>query len=350
MPLLQSIWWTSLALAGLSVVMMSVLILGKVRILKNERWWKKRKGEIAGRIMECLDAPADAPLVLQVRDRRDVRLVTEIAYELSGSVRGETRRRLTDLLEEVGGWEANIALLKSAKERLRVQAVESLTLFSGENVKHALMDVLQDPSQNVRFTAAKALIDIDAELTVSDLIEKLDIGGKVTPRALRGIFRKIAPGSVPELLEIVKGDYPEAVKLLAIDALGHCNDFTLIPAIAALVDSPSVNVRAEAFRALTTLGHPSALPVVLKGLSDASWVIRAQAAICAGRIGLGETLPALAGLLGDGKWWVRYRAASALKQLGEDGIEVLMNVSKDETQGARAAKTAQMVLLEEKPR
>ncbi len=346
MSFLQAIWWSSLFLAGLSVVMMTGLILRRVKILRAEELWKSRKDELTGLMLECLDGPDSAVEMFGIRDSRDVRLINEIAVDLSGSVRGETRQRLLGMLEEAGCRKAALAQLNARQERLRIQAVETLALFDGEDVMQALSAALDDPSAYVSFAALKALVDNGVEIPIPELIGKLDIGIKVKARGLREVFRKLALNSMPEFIEIAASDRPEAVRLLAIDALGAANDFSVVPLLAGLIDSDLLNIRAESLRALTAIGHPDAMEAVLKGLGDEAWEVRVQAAICAGRIGLAGAMPLLAGLLEDGEWWVRYRAANALKQTGQDGVNTLVDISKGQS---RAAQTAQMVLFEENP-
>ncbi len=346
MTFLQAVWWSSIGFSAFSVVAMMMLIMRKRRVLKGQLAWKQRKDEVVQIVLGALSSPPRDDAKLRISGGRDLRLVSEIAYDLSASIRGDMRERLIAMLEQVGGREANIMQLKSPHEWLRVQAVESLTLFPrGDDVSNALMVALDDISPRVRIIAAKALVDMGADLSVTQVIEKFSVSGAANPRSLREIVRKLAPHSVPELLRIsiAEQTHSELARLLAIDALGTAHDYTVLPYLRSLFVSDSVNIRAEVLRALTNIGHPSALPVVMMGLADDTWIVRSQAAICAGRIGLHDTIPLLADHLEDPEWWARYRAASALRQIGDDGLAALKRISLEPSD---AGLTAQMVLQE----
>ncbi len=347
MSLLLMVWWMSLGLSCLALIMMVAIIMRKIGILRAQRWWAARKDVVTKRVLAYLDNPDQEVVNELAQDSRDVRLVNEVAFELSGSVRGETQARLMNLLEKVGGRQAVIAQLSSKHAYRRLQAVQNLGLLPVGDAQEALLAALEDASHQVRLAAARGLVAKGVEISVDDLIARLDIGGQVQPRSLRDLFRKLAPRSVAQLKKVVSSDFPEAVHLLALDALGASGDFSVISAIAHLAHAKSLNVRAEAMRAFAAIGHPDALPMVIEGLSDPSWEVRSQAAICAGRVGLTEAIGPLAGLLEDAEWWVRYRAARALKEIGQLGVEVLMEFSQGRSDAAQAAH---LVLFEESDR
>ena len=345
MTMLQAIWWISIFMAVLSVAIMFVLIVRRLIIQRRQTWWGKRKNELTGVVFDHMEDPKSIAAIKGDMSDRDMRLIHEIAHELMGSVSGTTKMNLLTLLTEVGGLESAIAAVQSKNERQRFIAIDNLLLFNNIRAIKALIDVLDDPYPRIRLAAAGALVKMGAHIPVGQLIDNLGVDSGIRPRLLREVFRKIAPRSVSEMIDILKSDAPDSVRELLIDALGAASDYTAVDALIAEMKSPAVNIRAEVMRALAAIGHPSALPAVLKGLEDEAWEVRTQAAISAGRIGLAETLPYLIRLLDDGQWWTRFRAAGAMKKLGTDGMSKLQEISAG---SSPAASIAALVLAEGK--
>ena len=324
-------------LAAVSIVIMIALVFRRLRIQKRQAWWNTRKQVLTPAVFAFLDGtPFDAPLRLSL-GKSDIRPLQEIAHDLISSVRGDARDKLITLLVEVGGVADNTRRLQSAREWERLQAVRNLSLYPKENVEAVLRKSLDDASNHVSIAAAKALIDMDVEISVRELTEKFFSGGGAKSLALREIFRRIAPNQTTALRRMLSEQTTEPVKLLSIDALGTVRDYSSIPAIMEQCASPSINVRAEAMRALATIGHPDAMPTILTGLDDGAWEVRAQAAVGAGRVGIDAAIPQLSGLLDDQEWWVRFRAAEALKKIGGKGQKLLTSAAKGPSRAARVA-------------
>lgn len=358
--LLSIIWLTSLGLAVVSLGTMCVLILRRMVIDWQARRQKVRQKALRTLVFEYLENPDEGrDLIdhLTEDDRNDIRDMIE---DLVRMVRGAAREHLLQLVNELGGCETFGEILESGGKRRsqsgaipvdwflprgwgdedhRLRAVAGLALFDDPRADKALRAGLADRSPRVRLAAAQALVDAGAEESLGALIEHLGIGEEIRSRAMREIFRELAPRRTLEMLDLLSADVPDTVKVLALYGLAGTRDPALLRAIAVQAGSPAVDVRAEAMRALATIGHPGAAPTVLTGLTDESWVVRAQAAICAGTIGLVEAVPALVSLLADGEWWVRFRAARALAQIGGDGLRTLERLAAEPGPASEIAAT-----------
>ncbi len=359
--LLRLIWFVSLALAGVSLGTMFVLIVRRMVIDRFGRFRKARQKALRNLVFEYLENPDEGRDLVDHLTEDDKNDIRDMVEDLVRMVRGRAREDLLQLVNELGGCETFCEILESGSEKRRsrsgampvswfrprkwgnedhrLRAVAGLALFDDPRADEALNAGLADRSPRVRLAAAQALVNAGAEKSVRSLIEHLGIGEEIRSRSMREIFRELAPRRTLEMLGLLSADESDTVKVLAIYGLAGTRDPALLRIIAAQAESPAVDVRAEAMRALGMIGHPGAAPTVLTGLADESWVVRAQACICAGTIGLVETVPILVSLLTDGEWWVRFRAASALAQIGGDGLSALKRLAAESGAAREIAAT-----------
>lgn len=350
--LLELIWLGSLVLAVASVGTMAILIIRRMIVDWWERRRKARRKVLRAVVFEYLEEPEAGDYLLGRLTEDDKADIRDMAEDLVPAVRGAARDNLLQLIKNLGGLKAFCDVLDSGhagpqggtwavaadwylpmgwgKEDHRLRAVASLALFDDPRAVQALTAGLADRSPRVRLAAAHALVDLEAEGSVRQLIERLDIGDEIRSRGVREIVRDLASRRTDEMLELLDADLSDTVKALLLYGLAGTRDTAILPAVTACFDTPSIDVRAECLRTLTMIGHPDAMPTVLAGLADESWVVRAQAAIAAGTIGIPEAFPALVGLLKDGEWWVRFRAAQALARIGEEGRAILVHMAGQE--------------------
>ncbi len=347
LTLLAVIWSASIALAALSLITMTGLIVRRIFQDREARWIAKRKQALTHLVMIYLDAPVDdrrireicrdfdMRLLLEVASglfenkgrkrllRTDLRLLSGIARDLLGSDHGASRDRLIGLLRATPAERTFLADLRDKDIGTRIRAIETLALLPGPSVIKALRGALRDRNPDVRLASARALVEFGQYVTIDDLVERLDIGGTIRSRVLRDIFRMLASRDASDIVQLLDNRPSDQIAALAIYAIGTTQDYSLVPVIARHAGWPSIDVRAEAMRALTAIGHPTAEPTVVRGLRDRSWEVRTEAAICAGRIPLPNTIPILQHNLADPEWWPRFRAAEALKAMGAQGMATL---------------------------
>jgi len=338
--LLHLIWTGSLALAGISLGAMCLLIVLRVINERRERRRLARQKELRQEVFRYLENPEGVSELVRNLTRHDIEAIRDTAEDLARVIRGSSSARLARLIAELGGSKLFAGILRSGAEDERLRAVASLALFPDAEGEKLLKAAVGDSSPRVQLAAAHALADLGLEVSVEDLIERLDIGDEVRSRSLRELFRELAPRRKDEMLGLLNTDLPDMVKGIILYGLAGLRDPRLLPQVMEMFDSPSVDIRAETMRALAAIGHPRAEPVILEGLIDDSWVVRSQAAICAGVIGLPAALPFLEQLLTDDQWWVRFRAARALLRLGEAGHRVLERLAATAGPAQRISQSA----------
>jgi len=343
MAFLKAIWLISLCMAAASIVLMMVLILWRLVRDAAARRTGKRRSEVTQVLLEALEQPTSDTMPEVRIATRDLPILDDVIGELLDVVTGQMRGRLVDILRSIGAETHAIQSLRHGSVTERRRAARTLGLFRSPAGADALRRALDDPHVDVRIAAAEAISSTGVAIALPDLVVSLRIGVEPPSRRLRKIFRRLAATQVDALLALLRTAALPRVKMLAVDALAHSIDYRAVEAILAVSGDASDELRAEALRGLSVLGHPAALPAVQRGLTDPAWPVRAQAARCAGRIGFAQTGNEVAHLLHDDAWWVRYRAAEALLALGGPSAALLHQIAGE---ASRAGRIAQLVLAE----
>ncbi|WP_208338938.1 HEAT repeat domain-containing protein, partial [Aetokthonos hydrillicola] len=125
-----------------------------------------------------------------------------------------------------------------------------------------------------------------------------------------------SPQAVPGLIQLLQ-DPEWNVRYSAADALGKIGDKSAIPGLIQLLEHPAWNVRERAADALGKIGDKSAIPGLIQLLEHPEWDVRYRAADALGKIGDKSAIPGLIQLLQDPEWDMRYRAADALGKIGD---------------------------------
>ena len=340
---LRAIWFSSIALGALSSFTMVGLVIARIISSKRDKKLQAHLKKLRLRIMEFMESGSDLETLQQNFKGENIDHVREMVMQLLGSVKGDTRDLLIALLWGVGVRDKALKSIKIGDNIEKQKAIEVLSLFTDAEALAALHQAMDDENQNIRLMAAEALAENDPDLSVVELVEKLDIGGTIRSRMLREIFSKAGRNHVKDLVDLLEGVAVEDIAVLTLYAIGRVQDYSVVPAVIKQMKSKHVNVRAEALRALNSIGHPKCMPAVVDAIGDDAWPVRAQAAVCAGNIGFVEAIEPLVDLLDDEEWWARFRAAEALARLGADGMAALENASRGE---GRSAQIAQLVLSE----
>jgi HEAT repeat protein len=220
-----------------------------------------------------------------------------------------------------------LAGLKDRQWTIRAESCAILGVFTDPAVKMALYRALDDPAMEVRVEAARALVRLGTVRSVMELIHYLVTENGTPSLAVVDLFRSLGTGAVPEFIDLLKGETTEAAIIIAIDALGYCNDRQAVPALLQFYAHPNKLIRLATLQSLSLLRDPRAAPAVILAMTDSDWEVRTHAAIAAGQIGMTEAVPMLERMLEDHHWWVRFRAAEALYRVGGQGIQALHEAS-----------------------
>lgn len=341
---LEILWHFSLVLSFFSIATMCVLVIRRTyanRINANMAKWHDRLVPV---VLEAIARSGPPARLEQIRGQRSRYLLGRIGQEFLDLVKGDERTRMVALLEANGVVEIGLTELKRAAPSRRVELLSMLAFFDREDVRAALFSALKnDPDQSVRVSAAVGLLRLCSLPPIEKTIADLRISSANASRRLSAFFRAYALQHPDDALRFVRHAQAPLLITLMLNGLSLAGNHDVLPLLVELTEHADLDVRAEAFRSLSRLGHPVAREPVSQGLKDKAWPVRAQAAMCAGRIGLVDLADEVAELLNDPAWWARYRAADALLKLGEKGHEILVAASTKKT---RAGRIAQLILQE----
>lgn len=336
MNFFRLVWTFSLSMAALSVLVMLGLFVRRLIIQSRLAKRDAARARMQDAIYRHLDDP-HAGALTDLASRENQRIFLGLVTEMMRGVTGPLRDKLLALLEATIDQKHLVRALRTAAPEDRAKFAARLFWSTSPEIHAALREALGDPDPNVILAAANSLIQSGQPISLIDLVPKLQARDMLGHRAVRDLFRKLAPQNAAALLVLMQ-DLNPAVVVLAIDALSRTPGNLAIFHLARIAHAHSeVDARAAAVRTLGLIGQRAAASVILAALSDPAWEVKTQAAVAVGRMRLGEAVPLLVNLLQEANWWVRLRAAQALAKLGREGEEVLSRIGGESELASIAA-------------
>ena len=330
---LAALWFLSLGIAGIALLIMLGLVLARLVL----GWTGRARVQEKKRLVPLLLGSAPAG---QLRGGVRGDMLASLLVELIQLVRGSDRDRFVEAATRLGVPERLRHLLNSGSPRVRLAASEALAEFPDEKSVERLHAALRDRSSDVRLSAALALASLGKTPPARELVDMLGIGTTENSLLTAGLFRDIAAQRPQEIRALIlDDDVPAGAKASAIEALSASGDYALVPLIASLALSSDSDDPAlpRYLRALGAFGHPAGEKAVKRGLGSPSWDVRAASAEAAGKIGLVTLGLQLRELLADPEWWVRFRAGEALARMGSDGARLLREAAQHAPEAGRTA-------------
>ena len=200
------IWWLCLGLAGLSLLLMSTLVVRRVIGDRAAARRERRKQAMLEWLLDCLVTLVPEQAGDYIESKQDVKILVEVIEHLLRSLRGEERERLIAVLRSLGGLETCLERLRHGKDWQREAAAGSLRYLEGPGIREGLRQALDDPSPGVRCAAARALLHLDSAGSAQLLIDKLIVEAAVPPHAVRDVFRRLGPFYHDELIHALQSD------------------------------------------------------------------------------------------------------------------------------------------------
>lgn len=310
--------------AALAVVVLSVGVLRRARRLTRRRRTAMRiriRRDLVAVVLDSADAhDARDRLEHVARRRAGRRLLLELTVSVAGTVRGESDRRLAELVESTGLASQLVAQLGDPDPYRRTAAAETIGALRVRSVIDALHAAMRDEDTDVRIAAATAYVRLDAHRAAPALLRMIGKEDERAAERLADLVCLLGPAAAPAVLERIRAGERTPRMLRVLAACG--NQMLAQPVQMEALAAPDSAVRVEAARGLTRGATTLAVPGLLAALGDTHEEVRAHAATALGRIGVPQVVPALVALLDDPRWSVRQRAAAALAAV-PGGVTVL---------------------------
>jgi HEAT repeat protein len=315
-----------LAAAQLAVISMLAVVLTvrRVALARADR----RRNLLLERYRQAVvefvgmddEQPPQPLLGLRTAEQREA--VGELLAQYTGTVRGESRRRVAAFVCEHGYADAAAGDLGARRAWRRGTAAKTLGDFGVARSTGELSDVLEgDTRVQVRVAAARALGRVGDRSGAADLIAAC--GRSLVPAGVVAqALLDIGSDALPWLLGALQAE-GAGVRLVAcrvVGLVGADGDAGVVEALEAVATTdPDVGTRVAACEALGRVGGHEAALAIAGATGDSAAAVRRAACDAATRLTAAETGGAVQRALNDRSAEVRRAAARAAVRLGLSG-------------------------------
>lgn len=203
--------------------------------------------------------------------------------------------------------------------RMRADAARRLGDAMARDAVEPLIEILDDPSEEVRVTAIESLGKIGDPRAIPALSEMTGDALHTVRLGVAQALGRIGDDRGIDALTVLLHDTDDTIRLVATKSLG---DMTGERSLQVLLDTAlrdeSETVRQHVIKVLGRRGSRDALPIVEEALLSESDIVRANAATVLGKIGNEGSIPVLIEALGDPFYKVRSLSAHSLASLHVD--------------------------------
>lgn len=332
-------------MAALALTWMSGLVLARVLRARSDARRGADRARVRAACLDIVQGSGDAAFRLRPFQRR-ARLMSETLLEFLAIVRGGEQDALVSAYRSLNIDDRMRARLSRGGKPGRLAAAEAIAAFPGPETIAALERIVRKHRDaEIRITAIKSLIDLDAPPTLRDLLSDMRTQGVSDSLLYLPVVQRMTKLDPDQALELfTDGAVDPAARALIADALGRSGDYRAVLPLCDAASDPNRALRLSAVRGLGVLAHPAASDAIVRALEDPEWEVRSAACEAAGRIGLTAALPALVRCLADEVWWVRFQAGEAMTGMGQMGVQSLRLAAGADVDVVRRA--ASMALAE----
>jgi HEAT repeat protein len=199
--------------------------------------------------------------------RRAFRLA---ALELFAVLAGDSRRKLTSVVEELGLVDDVIRTLRrSPRAYARRTATDELGEMAGARAVPALQDALRDRDRIVRITAVRALAALADPSPVERVAQILDRDSSAAPSSAILAMAALATAAPDVLVELERSATSPFARRLAALSLARVGDRRGLPGLAADLASNNALLASVAVGALERVGGDDAIHSLERVNADA---------------------------------------------------------------------------------
>src|SRR3989441_5293892 len=329
---------------GFLLLLTVAIVINKALREMGERLDRRRRALLEPLVFEYLGAATSRPLrdvLPKPPSRRDRRLLEQILLESARLVKGSTQERITAAFEGQGAVHEAIRALGSNRWWKRADAAEKLGLMRSRAAVEPLVQRMNDPEPEVRIRAARALGLIRGKTSIRPLVGALADPSRWSAIRVAEILISVGVEAVDELL-VAYETLPLNARVSALDVLGRIRRLRAAGLTKQCLSDAHPDIRARPAHGLGLLGDPGTAPDPIRALRDTEWPPRAMAAKSLGRLRDPAAIGPLRESMRDRQWWVRYNSGEALRALGPEGLEALIDMLSSDDPYARHMAVAQL--------
>ena len=266
-------------------VVLGVVVVAELAALVGRRAWVHwKRAHRAPRVDEAMTELAGAIVAGTIPDtplgrvrRRAFRLA---ALELFAVLAGESRARLTRIVEELGLVEDVVRTLRrSPRAYARRTAADELAEIRSAEAVPVLTSALADRDAIVRVVAVRGLASLPELGELSRMMEVLEHDSRRAPGAASSAMLAITKAAPEALVELERSGHAPYVRRQAALALATAGDRRAVPSLLGELAAENKLLASIAVRAIEGVGGADAVALLQEvardGARDA--VLRAQA-------------------------------------------------------------------------
>jgi len=331
MPALTATSWIPLALviAVPVVTVLLVALLVRASRRRQRRRARTNAGELFRMFVGRVSGRVPERALRQAAARAGHESFWDALEAIAATLRVRERRELAGAMRRSGHLSFERRVLQGADLPARRElAARRLGLLPDRRSRRVLRKALVRGPESVRLAAARALARHRDLRALRWLLEHPHALARRPLPAVAGLLRAFGPGARAMLIAALERGVPDTrLECACLDTLGLARCASARGSITARLQSPHLELRVAAARALGRLGMGEAIPALAMALTDDSWPVRAMAAQGLGRLHATPAVEALAECVSDRAWWVRHHAAYALATIGGEGHDALCELA-----------------------
>jgi HEAT repeat protein len=189
----------------------------------------------------------------------------------------QVREQIAIMFGEIGDISTVPLLITALRDNdfVRYAAAKSLGKIGNKSAVLALSDVLNDPLDELRLSAAKSLVQLKAYITVPKMFRLLDDKNiSVRAETEQLLDKLISPETILYYTESILRNKSANVRRYCAKALGMMGDPSTVPVLLEALKDKKKQVSDEAFKSLDTLMNDSAVFSLCLALDEKNIKIR----------------------------------------------------------------------------
>jgi len=320
------------------VILQSLILLALLALIVRRiflRFWIKyieaRKNYFTPMVLGLLDEPNNITSLSQKLRPFDRGLIEVLMLQQATEIKGQERTIMTTAFEKLGYVDSEKKNLESRWWWRRHDAAIKLGIMLSEEAVPTLIKAVNDPSEEVRLAAVRALGQTRYPQSITALFQVMEEREDWTADRVLEILVGLGDTHKEPVLSRLTLPMNPRVKVLLVQLCGLMKWSEAVPVLLPLLNDTDAEMRMSAARSVGSIGDATTAEHLTPILQDEQWEVRAQVAESLGLLQNDIAVEPLANFLSDDNWWVRYNAAKSLYQLGQDGISELQELRSSES-------------------